>query len=240
MIEIKTISALDKIINPSTVHPLQRASALRGELYHFGLYATSTYTWATHSLELVCNSANKDAVKIYHVKSSPVFLDNYAGHDDYVELDGEGIIPDILEEDLSALVLGSGKYLFFAIEVDCDKLPCGENKIEFLLKDAKDVEYDKAEFTLEVIDKALPKQEFAVTQWIHPDCIVHVHGVEIFSTEFFHFFRKYVQAAVRYGQNMLLTPLFTFPLDTVVSGERDNFQLVKVKVEKGGYSCNAL
>ena len=35
---------------------------------------------------------------------------------------------------------------------------------------------------------------------------------------------------------MILTPVFTPPLDTAVGGERRTVQLVDVKVEKEGYS----
>lgn len=236
MIEIKTICSLDKIIKPDRVYPLNRASIFKGELYHFGVYATSTYTWATHSLGLFCSNPVKDAVKIYRAVNSPVFFDNYADHDDYVEFEGEGFVADLLEEDLSNLVLSPGKHLFFEIEVDGEKLPCGENKIELLLKDAKGYEYGSVEFVLDIIDKRLPNQEFLVTQWLHPDCISHAHSVEIYSNEFFDLFKKYVATAVRYGQNMLLTPLFTYPLDTDINLERNNFQLVRVKKTCGIYS----
>ena len=236
MIEIKTISSLDKMIGLDTVYPLKSASIFKGELYHFGVYAKSTYAWATHSLELICTSPIKDAIKIYRVDNSPVFFDNYAEHDDYVDFEGEKYVADVLEEDLSRLVLPQWKYLFLEVEVDGTNLSCGEYKIEFLLKDAKGEEYDTVTFSLEVIDATLPKQEFLVTQWLHPDCIANVHGVDIFSDEFFDLFKEYVSTAVRYGQNMLLTPLFTYPLDTEINHERRTFQLVRVKKTNGAYS----
>ena len=235
MIEIKTISSLDKMIDSDTVYPLKSASIFKGELYHFGVYATSTYSWATHSLKLLCTSPIKDAIKIYRVENSPVFFDNYADHDDYIEFEGERFVADVLEEDLSNLVLAPGKYLFFEIEVDGNVLPCGEHKIELLLKDAKGYEYGTVEFSLEVINASLPKQEFLVTQWLHPDSIAHAHGVDMYSEQFFKLLREYVTTAVRYGQNMLLTPLFTYPLDTDINVERRNFQLIQVKKTNGMY-----
>lgn len=43
----------------------------------------------------------------------------------------------------------------------------------------------------------------------------------------------FMQNAVRYGVNMLLTPIFTPPLDTAVGGERPTVQLVEVTEEDG-------
>src|SRR5699024_10535585 len=43
---------------------------------------------------------------------------------------------------------------------------------------------------------------------------------------------KFVQTAVNYGVHMILTPLFTLPLDTAIGHERPTVQLVEV--EKDG------
>lgn len=40
---------------------------------------------------------------------------------------------------------------------------------------------------------------------------------------------QYIQTAVKHGMNMILTPLFTPPLDTEIGGDRPTVQLVQVE-----------
>ena len=47
---------------------------------------------------------------------------------------------------------------------------------------------------------------------------------------------QYVQMAVDFGINMILTPIFTPPLDTDIGGERPTVQLVEVTKNGGRYS----
>jgi hypothetical protein len=48
--------------------------------------------------------------------------------------------------------------------------------------------------------------------------------------------QNYIETAAKRGINMILTPLFTPPLDTEEGGSRLNVQLVDVRYEKGRYS----
>lgn len=56
-----------------------------------------------------------------------------------------------------------------------------------------------------------------------------------FSEEHWRRIEQYVQTAVKQGVNMLLTPLFTPPLDTEVGGERTTVQLVGVERDEQAY-----
>ena len=94
----------------------------------------------------------------------------------------------------------------------------------------------KKEFTLNIIDKELPKQELLYTNWFHNDCLCTYYKVEVFSEEYWRIVENYIRNAVEHGVNMLLTPIFTPPLDTAVGGERPTVQLVKVIKENNTYS----
>lgn len=59
--------------------------------------------------------------------------------------------------------------------------------------------------------------------------------LETFSEEHWAIIEKYVQTAVKHGINMILTPLFTPPLDTEVGGERPTVQLVDVESHSDTY-----
>ena len=90
-------------------------------------------------------------------------------------------------------------------------------------------------FQLEVLPVRLPEQTLIHTEWFHCDCLALQYRVPVFSEEHWHILQSYMQNAVRYGINMLLTPIFTPPLDTAVGGERPTVQLVEVTEEEGGY-----
>ncbi len=91
-------------------------------------------------------------------------------------------------------------------------------------------------FTLKVIDAKLPEQTMTVTQWFHTDCLTTYYDCEVFSERYWRIVENFAKVAVRNGINMLLTPVFTPPLDTYVGGERPTVQLVDVTLEDGKYS----
>lgn len=87
-----------------------------------------------------------------------------------------------------------------------------------------------------VVDDVLPKQELIYTEWFHGDCLADYYGVEVFSEVHWDVMEKFICGAVKRGVNMILTPIFTPPLDTRVGGERTTVQLIGVLKEGGCYS----
>ena len=71
---------------------------------------------------------------------------------------------------------------------------------------------------------------------MHYDCIVQKHGVELFSDEFYQVFENYLEHYLSAGNNTLLVPLFTPPLDTQIGSERLTAQLIKVNFIDGEYT----
>ncbi|MFQ9394338.1 MAG: glycoside hydrolase domain-containing protein [Lachnospiraceae bacterium] len=72
------------------------------------------------------------------------------------------------------------------------------------------------------------------TEWFHSDCLANYYGEEVFSEEYWRIVENFVKTAVKHRYNMLLTPIFTPPLDTAVGGERRTVQLVDVTVQADG------
>jgi hypothetical protein len=68
------------------------------------------------------------------------------------------------------------------------------------------------------------------TSWFHTDCIATHYGDDVWSKAHWNRVGQFVDSAVDHGMNMLLTPLFTPPLDTQVGGERLTVQLVAVHI----------
>lgn len=92
-------------------------------------------------------------------------------------------------------------------------------------------------FTLCVGKAPLPEQTLIHTEWFHTDCLAQYYGVQPFSEAYWAIVEKFIRAAGReHGINMLLTPVFTPPLDTPVGGERMTIQLVGVRCDAGVYT----
>ncbi|MBQ8003547.1 MAG: DUF4091 domain-containing protein, partial [Oscillospiraceae bacterium] len=89
---------------------------------------------------------------------------------------------------------------------------------------------------LNIINALLPKQTLKLTQWFHCDCIASYFKVPMFSEEHWKYIESFIKVAVKNGINMLLTPVFTPPLDTEIGSERPTAQLVRVFLRDGKYS----
>ncbi|MEG1407960.1 MAG: DUF4091 domain-containing protein, partial [Ruthenibacterium sp.] len=88
-----------------------------------------------------------------------------------------------------------------------------------------------------VLNAQLPPQTLLHTEWFHADCLADYYHVKPLSEAHWTILENYIRTAGEScGVNMLLTPVFTPPLDTVVGGERTTVQLVAIKQDKGVYS----
>lgn len=85
--------------------------------------------------------------------------------------------------------------------------------------------------------RGCPAQTLLHTEWFHADCLASYYGVAPLSEEHWRILENFIRAAgEEHGINMLLTPVFTPPLDTAVNGERLTVQLVDVRRDAGVYS----
>lgn len=90
-------------------------------------------------------------------------------------------------------------------------------------------------FRLHVLPASLPPQILTNSGWFHVDCLATWYRVPVFSEEHWAILGSYMRNAAAFGINLLLTPVFTPPLDTQVGGERPTAQLVDVYVQETGY-----
>ena len=89
---------------------------------------------------------------------------------------------------------------------------------------------------LDIINAELPAQSLVFTQWFHCDCIASYFNVPMFSEEHWGYIERFVKCAAKNGINMILTPVFTPPLDTAIGAERPTAQLVAVRKTGESYS----
>ena len=81
----------------------------------------------------------------------------------------------------------------------------------------------------------LPKQKLILTNWFYADCLSEYYHVKVWSAKFWTILENYLRDYTAHGRNMLLTPLWTVPLDTRIGGERPTAQLLEIEYRDGKY-----
>lgn len=259
MLNVKIISSLDKVFYDQSIEDfraLEYISALRGErlslqlIYAYDkddLHRSPSFHSPLLSGELA-KYATVRAVKHIPVMkydgdySNPVLAN-------YLRLP-PGLFPDLLSP------LPGGKNFAICdrmieslwIEIDIpEDMAAGkyELPIEVALVDSivsrgvgEPEIVAKTSVTIEIIAATLPEQTLKRTEWFHADSLAHYYNVPVWSQRHWEIVENFAKAAVKGGINMLLTPVFTPPLDTAIGGERLTTQLVGVKRTNGRYSFN--
>lgn len=214
----------------------KRMTGLKGETLSYQI----AYYWGGERKERGCiavDSPIKDRVHVRTVNLVPCEYPCHMKRDDgYLAVD-PGMYPDRLSEVPKwgfPLVSGQWRCLWIDVELD-ESAEAGEYPVKVVL--SKDGEtLGEAEMVCEVLDATLPKLSIPYTEWFHSDCLADYYGVEVFSDRYWEIVEAFVREAAKHRCNMLLTPVFTPPLDTAVGGERRTVQLVDVTAEEGKYS----
>ena len=136
--------------------------------------------------------------------------------------------PDVLRPGNEPLWINEQQWrsVWFTIDGTKKALKPGIHKIKITFTAGQDSQ--SVTFTIDIKDKKLPKQKLICTNWFHTDSLCHYYHMEFNSDRYWEITENFARTAVEYGINMLLTPLFTPPLDTVPGGERLTVQLVGV------------
>lgn len=233
MVKTKLVSSLEKVFAQSEgdFYSVDSFSMLKGERSSFQLAV-----FTDEPLRFAVNEVDGIKIKAYNVFCVPSALPFYDDHDEDVLISPDGYYPDFLvpcENGEIEFVNGGWCSVWFEVAADS----AGERNIEISLFNEENDLVKKESIQIKVIDVKLPEQELICTNWFHCDCLATWYGVEAFSQQHWQIIENYVKTAVSHGINMLLTPLFTPPLDTAVGGERPTMQLVDVTVtDKDNYS----
>lgn len=173
----------------------------------------------------------------------------YENVDQYYITKAPGLFPDLLKpvEEPAVLPLPRQyRSLWLSWDIPADAAP-GDYRVEIT---AREVDREvmpggwelrgsgrlyTCAFRLRVNAARLPAQSLIHTEWFHTDSIAEYYGVPVFSEEYWRITENFIRAASEHGINMLLTPVFTPPLDTAVGAERLTVQLADVFLEKGSY-----
>lgn len=236
----RLVSSLEKVLfeEPKDAKPHTHGSMLKNEIYSFQMCG-----WACgqETAKVVCRLEVKSEltpyINIFQMGYVPSLLPSmHLQDDDYVSKT-PGLFPDPLHAIKGGeIILASGQTRTFWITVEPKGQMSGVFPIVLKIYDSQDELIDELRFELNIIDIELPKQELIYTNWVHGDCIAKLHNVEILSEAYWEILEKYLAVYTKFGANMILTPVITPPLDTLVGGERPTNQLVDITVTEGEYS----
>lgn len=239
--QLKTTSSLEKIFFDGFENiPEQRCGTmLKNEIYSFQLVTWDSYEKGTRqTYQLAVESELEPYIQIKEVGYVPSTLPTSIGRDDDDFITKTpGLFPDPLYTMKNGKidVYNCQTRAVWVIVEPKDVLP-GNYPIALKVIGDENEVLAQTTFELEIIDAVLPQVPLYNTCWFYGDCIATLHNVEILSEEYYHILEKYLKVYVKFGHNMILTPIFTPPLDTQVGGERPTNQLVDVTVENGHYT----
>ena len=236
--EMKLLSSLAKVFQdemPVYRPECLKLSALWGETVSFQAAYTGDF-FMRERLDVRVVSPIEKWVRVRTVEQVPVGrATNRIVDDNYLKTTS-GLYPDLLRDlkDGKAVVC-SHQWRSLWIDVDVtEEIQAGDYEIEIQLVKEEEV-VCSAVMKVQVIGAVLPKLDIMHTEWMHADCLADYYHVEVFSEEHWKLLENYFHEYVKRGCNMMLTPLFTSPLDTAVGLERTTTQLIDVEVKDGEY-----
>lgn len=171
------------------------------------------------------------------------------GADDNYMRKTPGMYPDLLSPSDGVIKLLTHQYRSVWIDLPIEDVKKGEYQVKIKATPIPDIynprpdEVMKTEqsyeetITIQVLEAQLPESQLIHTEWFHVDGIVDYYGVEVFSETFWEYTENFIAyASHNCAMNMLLTPIFTPPLDTKIGGERTTIQLIGVVQEGEQYT----
>lgn len=234
MLKVIPLSSLVKVFSDEapTATPFNKISCLKNEKVQLQVAFCSD---VDAEIKIKIDSKLSKNINLFWVEEiyskNPVHI----LQDDYTLRKKSGYFPELLRPLDGAFKAKAGKWNSVWIEVSPNPtIAAGEHsiKVDFACDDVE----ESAEFTIDVVNAELPAQTLINTNWLHTDCILTHYNIEVFSDKYWEYVKNFLKVAVEHGMNMVLTPLWTPPLDTKVGKERPTVQLVDVKVTNGEYS----
>lgn len=234
----KLVGSLEKVLPARTPAALEENTVLTGlygETLSFQLAyqcKSEDYDINKHYFKLQVSSDLGNSIQLRKVELVPCSFPCYGVWDDHYLTTEPGMLPDLLiplssnkpikaiPEQWRALWIditldGSHTKDAYAINLSAENL---EGKLLW-----------ENRITICPVHKQLPEQRLLHTEWFHADCLADYYNVPVFSEAHWLIIDQFMASAASHGINMLLTPIFTPPLDTAIGGERTTVQLIDVE-----------
>ena len=239
--EFKLVSSMEKnfFAKPDHLPESVSGSMLKNEIHSFQLIGWGTPNeLPKRTLRLEVESELAPYISVYKVGYVPVMMPIPASTEETDFLfTTPGMAPDPLHRIRDGhfeLYGGQSRALWLAVEPE--GAVAGKFPIKLQIFDDENQQIGALTYELEIVDALLPPLDICTTGWFHGDCLATHHNVALLSDAYFDIVEKYLDVYTKFGHNMILTPVFTPPLDTAVGAERPTNQLVDVTVQDGQYS----
>lgn len=238
-LELTCVSSLAKIFPDTDPEPYACSSgtALQGEFFSFQVvYRAGRLIKRLHAEADMGKLSVKPLIR--RVGLVPSEMPTYGDADDFMLRTEPGLYPDPLfpltAEDEIYAYPGQWRALWITIPVGKDTAP-GTYPIRVRIRGTDDSTfgdhlawYGELLFTLSILPAALPAQQILHTEWFSADCIGTWYGLTPFAPQWWKMMDAYIRNAAEHGVNLLLTPVFTPPLETKIGAERPTVQLVGI------------
>lgn len=238
--ETRLLSSLTKVFADEELQdkPVAAGTALWKEVYSFQAAYRSSVPMMKLQVEI--DSELAPYVQLRSVGLSPSELPVFPQTDDNYLRTTPGLYPDPLYPWEGSIRVAQNQWRSLWVTVELPSKQVSEVaeaasypiNIHFIAEDGNRIASER--YTLDVIPAELPEQRLKHTEWFHTDCLATYYGEDVFSEQHWRIIEQFVRNAVDHGVNMLLTPIFTPPLDTAIGGERRTVQLVGVEVTGEG------
>ena len=238
MHQFKLVSCLQKLFpdeEPRYSPECQKITTLKGETVSFQM-AFRGSGFLKEIVRVECISPIADSIRIRSVENVPVGRAcNDQVDDNYLRTEA-GMYPDLLRElDQGIVSISPNQWRSLWIDVEATvDMKAGNYPIKLRVTKENEV-IGTVKTEIIIYDAVLPKQKIMHTEWMHADCLADYYKVEPFSEEHWRILDHFFELYVKRGGNMMLTPMFTPPLDIALGGERTTVQLVGVKKNGNTY-----
>lgn len=238
-------SSLNKTLITDREPPrtIDRLTCLKGEEVSYQIVCKMGYNRDVKTLaKLTVESPLGEYITVREIGNVPSELPAYieredAYDDDYITT-SPGLFPDPLfdiTDNTVELIPNFYRALWVTVKTNCN-MEAGEYPVKITLQNAEKEIYASVQMSLKVINAVLPSQKLIVTQWFHADCLASYYHVDALSERHWEIIEEFIKTAADNGINMLLTPIFTPPLDTEIGRERPTVQLMDVDFDGEKYS----
>ncbi|HML49497.1 MAG TPA: hypothetical protein PKE04_22390, partial [Clostridia bacterium] len=236
MLALQTLSSLEKVF----LDEAPEAASYAGDVMLLGEQFSFQMAYYLDELDrrfanVRVSSAEGLPLEVFHVGHVACDHPVLPTHDDYVLRGKPGLFPDPLMPLQNPVRLYARQWRTLWFLADGRAAKPGVYTIVVAFESEQGETLAQKSFRLTVLDVELPAQKTMYTNWFHVDCIATAHHVDMYSTEHWRLIEEYARTARRFGMNMILTPIFTLPLDTRVGGERPTHQLVGVEKDGDAY-----
>lgn len=172
-----------------------------------------------------------ERLSLFDVELVPTQTPCWPEHSTGFVTETPGLLPDLLRPRPDGAHTMARHVGWHSVWVDV-VLPSDDLRIR--VYDGEQVALDH---TVEVrtVDRPAVDPELSVAQWFHADCLATYYGVETWSEDHWTAIANQLGSLRRLGATMVLTPVWTPPLDTDAGIDRRTTQLLDIALVDGVY-----